>query len=253
MNGKTLLVVWTDESGDDILALEPTIAMCRQNRVQVSIIGPTAVLGSQEGTHTWTHPPTGQLFHLPVMKGPRHGLPRTAPLALLVAAQAARLARIDLGTREDFTAGTAGYNLAAMSSGFPPYALTRLAVQTGGTMTIFDRGLDQRAVPARRPAALLARLSLGRGDHRGAAILPAAADGALVGRCDPLVVASQRAVCELALHAARREMRRDLGQLEFRLREETLLLETALAPFGPKGAKTFIKPSPRPAGGPGTT
>ena len=70
-----LLVVWTDESGDDILLLEPTIALCKKEKVVVSAIGPTAVLGAEEGSHSYVHPPNGQLYFLPVKKGPDAAFP----------------------------------------------------------------------------------------------------------------------------------------------------------------------------------
>jgi len=45
-----IIVIWTDESGDDILLLEPTIEMCRKRNAMVVVVGPSAVLGSDRGT-----------------------------------------------------------------------------------------------------------------------------------------------------------------------------------------------------------
>ncbi|HEX5105673.1 MAG TPA: hypothetical protein VFV87_17760, partial [Pirellulaceae bacterium] len=136
-----LLVVWTDESGDDILLLEPTIALCKKEQVVVSAIGPTAVLGAEEGTHSYVHPPNGQLYFLPVKKGPDAAFPERLRWPYWWSTSLPAWHN-DIGTRARFEGWYGGRQLAAMSSGFPPYALTRLTRETGGSLTIFDRGLD---------------------------------------------------------------------------------------------------------------
>jgi hypothetical protein len=237
---RTLIVVWTDESGDDILALEPTIAICRQNRVKVSIIGPTAVLGAQEGTHTWTHQPTGQLFHLPVLKGPDTAFPERLSWAYWWTARLPQWHDPELGTREDYHGWFGGPHLAATSSGFPPYALTRLAVQTGGTMTIFDRPIDRGPYKLEdlRPYAP---------DYRSAAEI-----------MEELRYFPLRQMVLVSVDVTRSKtppippkmdyqyigaprLRRILGQQEFLLRDEQAFLETALAPFGPKGREDLYQ------------
>jgi hypothetical protein len=138
---QVFVVVWTDESGDDILLLEPTIALCKKEKVRVSVIGPTAVLGAEEGTHAYVHPPNGQLYYLPVKKGPDTPFPERIRWPYWWSTSLPAWHN-NIGTRARFEGWYGGYNLASMSSGFPPYALTRLARETHGTMTIFDRGLD---------------------------------------------------------------------------------------------------------------
>ena len=236
---KTLIVIWTDESGDDILALEPTIAICRQNRVHVSIIGPTAVLGAQEGSHTWTHP-TGRLFHLPVLKGPDTALPERLRWPYWWQPHLPAWHDAELGTREEFYGWYGGPDLAAMSSGFPPYALTRLAVQTGGTMTIFDRRVD-------RGPFQLDEMRPYTPDYRSAAEI-----------MEELRYFPLRQMVLLSVDVTRSNsppsvprvhyrltgaprMRRMLSRQEFQLREEQLVLETALAPFGAKGREDLYQ------------
>lgn len=136
-----LLVVWTDESGDDILLLEPTIGLCKKEKIRVSAIGPTAVLGAEEGTHSYVHPPNGQLYFLPVKKGPDAPFPERIRWPYWWSTNLPAWHN-DIGTRARFEGWYGGVQLASMSSGFPPYALTRLTRETGGSMTIFDRGLD---------------------------------------------------------------------------------------------------------------
>jgi hypothetical protein len=137
----TMIVIWTDESGDDTPLLEATIARCRQNEVRVNVIGPTAVLGAQEGSHVWIHP-RGSRFFLPVNKGPDTSIPERLrwPYWWQTSMPSWRGNNETRGENEGWYGG---HQLAGISSGFPPYALTRLALQTGGTMTIFDRSVDR--------------------------------------------------------------------------------------------------------------
>jgi hypothetical protein len=139
-----LLVIWTDESGDDFLRLEQTIQLCRQANVRVDIIGPSAVLGSQVGYTRFVHPADNLAYYLPVTRGPDSAfkekpyLPywhRAVPLDY------------DESMRGPFQ-GTApgwqgGSDFKSMLSGFSPYALTRLSKETGGIYTLYDRPGDR--------------------------------------------------------------------------------------------------------------
>ena len=40
------IVIWTDESGDDVTNLEDAIKVCREQKVAVSVVGPSSVLGA---------------------------------------------------------------------------------------------------------------------------------------------------------------------------------------------------------------
>jgi hypothetical protein len=146
--GQLMIVVWTDESGDDIAALESTIELCRERGVAVSIVGPSAVLGRQQGTHLYFHRPSSTTHLLPVRKGPDTALPERLAVPYWHWPQMPDWAA---------TGGAAGFDplfggmppwyggpqLETFSSGFGPYALTRLAVQSGGSYTIFDRASDR--------------------------------------------------------------------------------------------------------------
>ena len=69
-SSKLLLVVWTDESGDDAEQLEKVIQLCRGKQVAVHVVGPSAVLGADTGFHAYTDPKTEQEYLLPVTRGP---------------------------------------------------------------------------------------------------------------------------------------------------------------------------------------
>ncbi len=73
--GGMVIVVWTDESGDDILYLEQIIQKCKRRNVVVSVVGPTAVLGSEQGRHHYVDKGTGFAFLLPIKRGPDTSLP----------------------------------------------------------------------------------------------------------------------------------------------------------------------------------
>ena len=119
-------------SGDDVNLLEPTIEICRRANVRISVVGPTAVLGAQEGSHFWIHP-SGQQFYLPVVKGPDAALLERLRWPYWWETQLPAWHATAVGTRGEYQGWYGGEQLAAMSSGFPPYALTRLALETGGT------------------------------------------------------------------------------------------------------------------------
>jgi hypothetical protein len=142
-NGNMLIVVWTDESGDDILQLEDTIALCRAQNVGVSVVGPTAVFGSERGFHPYTDLPTGYRFLLPVKRGPDTSFPERMPLPFWhetpLAPWSQQGAQVDTGGP-----WFGGAYREGLLSGVGPYALTRLAMETGGTFTLLDPEGDAR-------------------------------------------------------------------------------------------------------------
>lgn len=137
-----LIVVWTDESGDDILRLEQTIRLCREQGVVVTVVGPTAVLGSERGSHLYTDRDSGFTFRLPIKRGPDTSLPERLMIPYW-----------HESTFAPWTQGGAviaqgaqwygGPHREGLLSGFGPYALTRLALQTGGTFMLLDREADR--------------------------------------------------------------------------------------------------------------
>ncbi len=170
--GQLMIVVFTDESGDDLGLLEETIEVCRMYKASVSIIGPSAILGTDEGFHRWKHPQVALPFWLPVVKGPDTALPerlrlpywwstenlRTRlnlpPQAMefptdreIAAEWKAKLPAWAQGAEvnpADYFAGSySGRELLNLNSGFPPWGLMRLARETGGTYTMFDRHGDR--------------------------------------------------------------------------------------------------------------
>lgn len=133
-----LIVVWTDESGDDVDNLESTIQVCRNSTVSVSVVGPSSVLGSDTGLHSYTDPKSSSVYQLPVRRGPDTAMQEKLELGYWF---------VDRGGRRGRRGGgpiwAGGRQLVGLLSGFSPHALTRLAHQTGGAYTILDREQDR--------------------------------------------------------------------------------------------------------------
>jgi hypothetical protein len=136
--GRLRIVIWTDESGDDTSLLEDAIAACRQSKTVVHVVGPSSVLGTDRGLQPYTDPATGYSFMLPVTRGPDTCFQERLLLPYWFDASASA------GVYNGFMVahGLPWYGGALrerLMSGVGPYALTRLALQTGGTFTILDR------------------------------------------------------------------------------------------------------------------
>ena len=130
-----LVVVWTDESGDDDDDLEEAIEVCRNQQVSVSVVGPSSVLGAETGLHSYTDPKTQSQYQLPVARGPDTAVPERLELDYWFVSRVGRFRRPP--------AWQGGRQMVGILSGFSPYALTRLALETGGSYTIFDRMEDR--------------------------------------------------------------------------------------------------------------
>ena len=146
-NGKNrqkhlMCVVCTDESGDDYLRLEQTIQICSGSRLEVSVIGPSAVLGQMRGYHAYTAN-DNQLYYLPVVRGPDTALLQRIKLPYWFRKVPIHWDEARRGPWYGNTpAWQGGSNYDAMLSGFGPYALTRLTMATGGDYILYDRPSD---------------------------------------------------------------------------------------------------------------
>lgn len=117
---RVLLVVWTDESGNDIDRLENAVQFCRNNAIPVYVVGPSSMFGKQQGTMSYKHT-DGKTYQLPVDRGP----------------DTVREERLHLPYWFD------GNPYESMVSGLGPFALTRLAHETGGAYFIKDHAADR--------------------------------------------------------------------------------------------------------------
>ena len=116
---KTMVIVVTDEVGDDEGQLEGAIDIAVKARVPVYVLGSQAIFGRTEGRMNYKDPKTGRMyFNLPVRQGP----------------ESVMLEQI----RMPFWYGGNQYDI--LDSGFGPYALSRLAGATGGIFFVTRLG-----------------------------------------------------------------------------------------------------------------
>jgi hypothetical protein len=118
---QVIIVVLTDEVGDDESNLEDAIAVTRRNSTPVFVLGSPALFGQVIGHMDFRDPETGEVqYGLEVRQGP----------------ESARLEQIQIPFW--YPNQNPGQ---PMSSGFGPFALSRLAAQSGGIYFI-SRDLD---------------------------------------------------------------------------------------------------------------
>jgi len=118
---QTMVIIWTDESGDDYAQLENAVALCRRYTIPVFTVGPSAMFGRQLGYRTYNHPEDGKDYQIPIFRGP----------------DTAFQERISLPYWFN------GPQLDTLHSGMGPYALTRLSIETGGMYFINDQQTDR--------------------------------------------------------------------------------------------------------------
>jgi hypothetical protein len=116
---RTMVIIVTDEVGDDEQYLEEAISVAVAAKVPVYVLGSPAIFGRSEGFMDYTDPKTQHTYHhLPVRQGP----------------ESAMIEQIRL----PFWYNGPQYEL--LDSGFGPYALSRLAGATGGIYFITRMG-----------------------------------------------------------------------------------------------------------------
>ena len=108
-----MLVVFTDESGDDVDLLDETVDLCRKLAMPVYVVGRPAPFGRRNAYVKWIDPDPKydqRPQWVPVNLGPESLMPERLRLHFL----------------------GAGSNDPLLDSGYGPYALTRLCYDTGG-------------------------------------------------------------------------------------------------------------------------
>ncbi|MBI3838725.1 MAG: VWA domain-containing protein [Planctomycetia bacterium] len=128
-----MFVIFTDEVGDDEADLDRTVAICRRLEIPVFCIGVPAPFGRREASIKYVDPDpkydqTPQW--VPVRQGPESFMPEL----------------VKIGSEEADE---------PMDSGFGPYSLTRLCVETGGIFFAVHPNRDERRVVTRNDTAIL--------------------------------------------------------------------------------------------------
>ena len=128
MKANMMLILVTDERGDDYNLLEDTVRKCAREGVKAYCVGNASVFGREKGYITTTWEADGETFteDLPADMGPE-----------TVAAEGLQL--------PFWTASARG--LDRMSSGYGPYTLSRLCAETGGVFFLAEDGNRKRWDP----------------------------------------------------------------------------------------------------------
>lgn len=113
---RMMIVIWTDESGDDDAELEDAVELCRRAAIPVFVVGPSSMFGQRRGLQSYHRPDDGKTYLLPVDRGPDTPRPE----------------RLQLPYWFD------GDAMDQLRCGVGPFALTRLAHSTGGAYFIND-------------------------------------------------------------------------------------------------------------------
>ena len=119
MHRNVMIVIVTDERGDDFAMMEDVIRDVRRLGIRVYCVGNAAPFGREKGYVTWRYE-DGSSEELPVDSGPE-----------TIAAE-----RLRLGFW-----GTSGRDLERMSAGFGPWAMTRLCAETGGLYLVSEESV----------------------------------------------------------------------------------------------------------------
>jgi hypothetical protein len=118
---KLMVIVWTDESGDDYAQLEGAVSVCRKLSAPVYVVGISAMFGEELGRVPYVHPQDGRTYMLPVNRGP----------------ESVRQERLVMPYWFD------GPQLESLNSGLAPFGLARLTRETGGAYFIKDHAGDR--------------------------------------------------------------------------------------------------------------
>ena len=142
-----MIIVVTDEVGDDEPRLGEAIAAANAAKIPVYVLGSQALFGRVDGYMNYTDPKTKQTYYnLPVRQGP----------------ESVALEQIRLPFWYD------GPQYEALDAGFGPYALSRLAGATGGIYFVTRMGPDRISFDPAPDARIQARL--GRPDQYEASL-----------------------------------------------------------------------------------
>lgn len=208
---KLMIVIWTDESGDDMARLEEAINVCRRLAVPVFTVGPSAMFGREIGTQEYRDPDDGQVYQLPVDRGPDTARPELLNLPYWFN----------------------GPQYDDLRAGVGPYALTRLSAETGGAYFINESQADRsrfRLVDLRR--YLPAYTSSGEYSKE---VKQSKLRQAVLSAVDITHQRELKGTPTLSFAPTGDNFQQQLREAQESVAYDMLTIERALAAFGPKG------------------
>ena len=203
-----LLVIVTDERGDDFDKLDQCIQATSSAGFKVFCVGNAAPFGQEKGYVRWTYDDGGS-EELPVDQGPETVAPEYVNLPFW---------------------GVAGGDLVRMTAGLGPYALTRLCAETQGVYLIaedtgkgvrFDPAVMRNYLPDYRPIKFYTKDLQA---NRAKTVLVDAARKTL-GEKTPTPDVIFRADTDGALRIELNDAQKPLAVLDYKLNEIVTLLE----------------------------
>lgn len=205
-----LLVIVTDERGDDFDKLDLCIQTTAAAGFKVFCVGNAAPFGQEKGYVRWTYEDgTGDTEELPVDQGPETVAPEHVNLPFW---------------------GVAGGDLVRMTAGLGPYALTRLCAETQGVYLIaedtgrgvrFDPAVMRNYLPDYRPIKFYQKDLQA---NRAKTVLVEAARKTL-GERTPTPEVIFRADTDAALRTELTDAQKPLAVLDYKLNEIVTMLE----------------------------
>jgi len=209
-----MLIIVTDEKGDDVELLEKTINFNKRLGMPVYCVGNAAVFGRDQAYVTTTWEEDGQTFtmDIPTDQGPETIYPERLNLPFWG------------GNQRQYD---------QMSASFGPYALTRLCAETGGLYlvsadvqdaTSFDPAIMRSYAPDYRPIRLV-DLEL-RQNKAKAALLMAAQQSRV--NSIPIPTLQFRADTDTILRQQVTEAQKPLAVLDYQLQQLMGILETGV-------------------------
>ncbi len=128
MRANMMIIIVTDERGDDFQALETIVKRCSRDGIKVYCIGNASIFGREKGFVRYNWEFDGEKFEedIPVEQGPETAMAEGLDLPFWT------------NTPRDLT---------RMSSGYGPYTLSRLTAETGGIFLIADDAVGDKWDP----------------------------------------------------------------------------------------------------------
>lgn len=207
-----MVILVTDERGNDYAMLEQTVKRCTDKGVRVYCVGNASVFGREKGYLLTKWEADGETFedYLPADMGPETAMAEGIQLPF-------------------WTSSARG--LDNMSSGYGPYTLTRLCTETGGIFFVaadsrgrkWDSGIMRKYAPDYRPLRDYERQLA---TNKAKAALIQAGRLELLSEDDiPIPELKFRADNDNVLRAAVTEAQKPLARLDYFLSQLTALLE----------------------------
>lgn len=208
-----MIVIVTDERGDDVDKLEATIAFNKRYGMKVYCVGNAALFGLEKGyiPFTWKEGENTFTQDLPADQGPETFYPERLQLPFW---------------------GGQNEHLERMSASFGPYALTRLCAETGGLYMVsaegrgptFDYAIMRNYSPDYRPIRLI---DLDIKQNQAMQSVIAAAQLSRVNNI-PIPTNTFRADTDNRLRQELTEAQKPLAVLDYQLNEMMSVLEKGI-------------------------